>query len=36
MVNLFYAGNEDSNSDVIAPRLSKVNETDKLVFDPNQ
>ncbi|XP_021859576.1 phosphatidylinositol 4-phosphate 5-kinase 6 [Spinacia oleracea] len=30
-------GKEDSNScDLIAPRLSKVNETDKLVFDPNQ
>ncbi|XP_057520202.1 phosphatidylinositol 4-phosphate 5-kinase 6-like [Amaranthus tricolor] len=26
----------DRNSDVIAPRLSKVNETDRLVFDPNQ
>ncbi|XP_057524974.1 phosphatidylinositol 4-phosphate 5-kinase 6-like [Amaranthus tricolor] len=29
-------GNGDSNNDVIAPRLSKVNETDRLVFDPNQ
>ncbi|XP_021774455.1 phosphatidylinositol 4-phosphate 5-kinase 6-like [Chenopodium quinoa] len=29
-------GKGESNSDLIAPRLSKVNETDKLVFDPNQ
>lgn len=29
-------GNGDSSSDLIEPRLSKVNETDKLVFDPNQ